>query len=227
MPSSISSWASRALAVLAKDVRLEMRTRYGVNAILLFAVTTLAVVSFSVGQSGLSPKLLAVLFWIILLFSAMAGLAHCFVREEESATALALRLLADPEPVFVGKLLFNLALLVLLAAVITPVFFLFTDAPTAGWARFILVLALGAVGLGSATTLVAAIIARASMKGALFAALSFPILIPLLLVLVSATAKVLDVNLPASIMIEVQFLIAYPVVMVTASILLFRYVWLE
>jgi heme exporter protein B len=214
-------------AVFAKDLRLELRTRYALNAILMFAVTTLVVVSFSVGQSGLSPKLLAALFWIILFFSAMSGLAHAFVREEEAATALTLRLFADPDSVYLGKLLFNFILLSVMAAIITPVFFIFTDAAVPGLLSFVIVLAGGVIGLSAATTLVAAIIARASVKGALFAVLSFPILMPLLLVLISATEAVMDKAVLGDIMTELQFIAAYGVVMITGSILLFKFVWQE
>jgi len=227
LPKSSSGLVSKSLAVFAKDVRLELRTRYALNAILMFAVTTLAAVSFSVGQSGLPPKLLAALFWIVMLFSAMSGLAQAFIREEEVGTALTLKLMADPDPVYIGKLLFNFSLLTVMAALITPIFFIFTDAPASGIATFILVLALGVIGLCSATTLVAAIIAKASVKGALFAVLSFPILMPLLLVLVSATEKVLDSGAIGDIATEVQFLVAYGVVMVTGSFLLFKFVWQE
>lgn len=227
MPKSSSGLVSKTLAVFAKDVRLELRTRYALNAILMFAVTTLAAVSFSVGQSGLPPKLLAALFWIVMLFSAMSGLAQAFIREEEAGTALTLRLMADPDPVYIGKLLFNFSLLSVMAALITPIFFIFTDAPASGIATFILVLALGVIGLCSATTLVAAIIAKASVKGALFAVLSFPILMPLLLVLVLATEKVLDSGAIGDITTEIQFLVAYGIVMVTGSVLLFKFVWQE
>ncbi len=227
MPKSNSGLVSKSMAVFAKDVRLELRTRYALNAILMFAVTTLATVSFSVGQSGLPPKLLAALFWIVMLFSAMSGLAQAFIREEEAGTALTLRLMADPDPVYVGKLLFNFSLLTVMAALITPIFFIFTDAPASGIATFILVLALGVIGLCSATTLVAAIIAKASVKGALFAVLSFPILMPLLLVLILATEKVLDSGAIGDIATEIQFLVAYGVVMVTGSVLLFKFVWQE
>ncbi|HWR83548.1 MAG TPA: hypothetical protein VN285_09610, partial [Candidatus Deferrimicrobium sp.] len=71
------------------------------------------------------------------------------------------------------------------------------------------------------------IIARASIRGALFAVLSFPILMPLLIVLVSATDKVLGGDGLSAIASEVQFLVSYAVIMVTGSILLFKFVWLE
>ncbi len=225
MPPRSAGLVSKALAVYAKDMRLELRSRYALNAILMFAITTLAVVSFSLGQSGLSPKLLSALFWIVIFFSAMSGLAQVFIREEETGTAMALRLLADPDPVYIGKLAFNFSLLTTMTVVVTPLFFIFTDAPAEQIISFLPVLALGVIGLSGATTLVAAIISRASVKGALFAVLSFPILMPLLIALVAATEKVFGGTGLGEALAELQFLFAYAVVMITASLLLFKFVW--
>jgi heme exporter protein B len=217
--------ASKAYAVFAKDLRLEWRTRYALNTILMFGVTTLAVVSFSLGQAGLPVKLLAALYWIVVFFSAMAALAQVFTREEEAGTALALRLSADPNAVYLGKLFFNLVLLSTMAAIITPLYFVFTDAQADNVILFIVVLALGIVALCAATTLVAAIISRAAIRGALFAVLSFPILLLPLILLVSASDSVLLGSGISEILAPLQALVAYIVVMLTASIMLFRFVW--
>lgn len=227
MPNGSFGSISKILAVYAKDMRLELRTKYALNAILMFSITTLTVVSFSVGQSGLSEKLLSALFWVVMFFSAMSGLAQVFIREEESGTALALKLTADPDAIYWGKLAFNLTLLVIMTAVVTPIFFIFTDAPTDNISIFLLVLAGGVLCLCGATTLVAAIIARASVKGALFAVLSFPLLLPLLLVLVKATEKVLLGVSFSGVATELQFLLAFAVVMILGSVMLFRFVWLD
>ena len=227
MPNKSAGLTGKSFAVYAKDMRLELRTRYALNAILMFGITTLAVVSFSLGQSGLSPKLLAALFWVIMFFSAMSGLAQVFIREEETGTALALKLTADPDAIYIGKLLFNLTLLSVMTVIVTPLFFIFTDAPTANLLRFLPVLLLGVIGLCGATTLVASIIAKASVKGALFSVLSFPILMPLLISLVSASEKVFAGLALGNIAAELQFLLAYAVIMITASIMLFKFVWQE
>lgn len=216
---------SRAFAVYAKDIRLEFRSRYAINSILMFGVTTLALVSFSLGQSGLATKVLGALFWIILFFSSTAGLSLVFVREEEAQTALALRLAADPTAVYLGKLFFNFTLLTLMALVITPLFFVFTDASEGNLVAFIFTLILGVIGLCAASTLVAAIISRAAMKGALFAVLSFPLMITLMILLVSATAKGMEGAPLTEISAELQALFAYSVIMITASLMLFRHVW--
>ena len=227
MPNKSAGLTSRTLAVYSKDLRVEMRSKYAFNAILMFGITTLAVVSFTLGQTGLSERLLAALFWIIMFFAAMAGLAQAFIREEEAGTVLALKLSADPTAVYLGKLFFNFSLMALISAVITPVFFIFTDAPVDNILLFVLVLILGVIGLCAATTIVAAIISKASVKGALFAVLSFPILFVLLLLLVNASAKVLEGATIGDIGTELQGLIAYSGVMITASLMLFKFVWQE
>ncbi len=218
---------SKAFAVFAKDVRLELRTKYALNTILMFGVTALAVVSFSLGQSALPARLLSALFWIVIFFSAMAALAQVFTREEETGTALALRLTAETNTVYLGKLFFSLALLSLLSVVITPLFFIFTDAPTGNLLLFVLVLVLGVMALCSATTLVAAIISKAAVKGALFAVLTFPILLLPLMLLVGASDSILLGSGISEISAPVQGLVAYTVVMITASLMLFRFVWKE
>ena len=75
MPNKSAGLTSRALAVYSKDLRVELRSKYAFNAILMFGITTLAVVSFTLGQTGLSERLLAALFWIIMFFAAMAASA--------------------------------------------------------------------------------------------------------------------------------------------------------
>ncbi|MBK7141589.1 MAG: heme exporter protein CcmB [bacterium] len=227
MPRSSVGLVSKAFAVYAKDLRLELRSRYALNAILMFGVTTLVVVSFSLGQAGLPSKLLAALFWIIMFFSAMSGLSHVFVREEEAGTALVLKLRAEPDAIYWGKLIFNFTLLAIMTVIITPMFFIFTDAPTGNLLAFTIVLLLGVIGLCGATTVIAAIIAKVAVKGALFAVLSFPVLVVLLLLLVGASTKVFDGKPLAEIYTEIQGLVAYCVVMITASVLLFKFVWLE
>lgn len=227
MPKKSAGLLPKAFAVLAKDMRLELRSRHALNAIFLFAVTSLVVVSFSLGQAGLSAKLNSALFWIVMFFSAMSALARVFVGEEETGTAMTLRLFASPESVYIGKLSFNLLLLLLLTVVLTPLFLIFTQARLDNPALLAVVLFLGVLGLCGGTTLVAAIIARASSKNALFAVLSFPVLMPLLLVLVRATEKAFAGQSFADASTELQFLFAYVVVMIVGSVMLFKFVWVK
>jgi heme exporter protein B len=214
-----------ALAVLDKDLRCEFRTKYALNAIILFAVTTLTVVSFAVGQFGLTPEIQSALYWIIVFFSAMSGLARVFVREEEAGTVHALRLAASPSVVYLGKLGFNVILMGILEIVVFPLFVIMMGLRVENWALFVAVLVLGSAGLASLATIMAAIVAKANVKGALFTILSFPPLLPLLITCIRGTRLALEGAEVAAAGPELRLLIAYSIVMVTASLMLFEFVW--
>ncbi|HEY5565034.1 MAG TPA: heme exporter protein CcmB [Rhodothermia bacterium] len=219
------NWLTGALAVLEKDVRLELRTRYAINTLLLFVISALLVVAIAVKNEPLSPSLRSVLLWIVILFSAIAGLSHAFVSEEERGTVLLLQLNAKPSSVLAGKLLFNLMLTFALNTVAALAFWVVIGFQEVDSATLIVILALGAIGLSGATTLLSAIIAKAVNRGPLFAVLSFPILVPLLLSVVNGTRSAIEGAGLDTVTSEVFTLIGYAGVLITASTLLFDYIW--
>ncbi|MBI3946365.1 MAG: heme exporter protein CcmB [Armatimonadetes bacterium] len=222
-----SGWAAEAGAVFLKDLRAELRTRYALNAMAIFAVTTLAVVSFSLGPYALPPKALSALLWVVIFFSAVASLSRVFLHEEEGRTAAALRLAAEPVHVYAGKLLFNVGLLGALDVLLVPLFLGLMAAPVGNPGLLALVVLLGSLGLASACTIVAAIISKTGAKSALFGGLAFPVLLPLLLAAVSGTTRALEgVGLGAA-WPELRLLLSFAVVMTTASLLLFELIWNE
>ena len=222
-----SSWVSNALWVLKKDIRSELRTRYAFNALVMFAVVTLTAVSFAVGQFFSSPKLISSLFWIVVFFSSMSGLAQVFIKEEESKTVNLLKLVASNESIFLGKLFFNLILLFTLEIIIIPLFLILLGVEIGNSGLFFSVIALGTIGLVCATTIIAAIVAKAHVKGALFAVLSFPILLPLLVTVIHGTGLALEGSRFSQGWSELKVLISYCVVMGVGSFLLFDFVWRE
>ena len=225
MATRSSGWAHDVWAVCRKELRSELRTRYALNAVLLFAVTSVVMIGFATSIAGTQPRTQAALFWVIVFFSAMSALSQVFVKEEEAGTSLALKLAARPDAVYFGKLLFNLLLLALLTAVVTPLFIMLVGMEVHDWTTFAAVLILGVFGLAGATTTVAAIVAQASSRGALFAVLSFPILLPLLIAAIGGTMAALDPVGAASAAGELKLMGAYAVAMLTGSWLLFEFVW--
>lgn len=217
----------RAWLIFRKDVQQEFRTRYSLNAILLFAVVTLTAVSFAIGTYTASQEVLSAMLWIILFFSAMSGLSHIFVREEETHTAETLKLLAQPSSIFWGKLIFNIILLFSVELITVPLFIGLMNFQVENYSLFFTVLVIGSIGLAGGGTMVAAIISKASSKGALFTVLSFPILLPVLISGISATKIAATEAQFSAASAEVQALTAYAVVVITASLLLFDFVWNE
>ncbi len=218
----------QAIAVLIKDLKSELRNRAAINAILLFSVTALVIVAFSAGQAALVPLTKAALIWIILFFAAFSGLAHVFIHEEETGTSMALRLTTPAGAVYTGKLLFNLALMGAITALVVPLFMLMLEMRPANTLAFLAVFLAGAVDLGAAATIVAAIIAKARGKGALYGALGFPILLPLLFMLVDATSLTMQADASSmAIFRDIVGLVAFAVMLITASAMLFPVIWEE
>ena len=213
--------------IFKKDLQQEFKTRYVLNAILLFSVVTLTAVSFSIGAYAAGNEILSALLWIILFFSAMSGLSHIFVREEETHTSDTLKLVADPISIFLGKYIFNFILLILMELITVPLYFGVMNFSVENSLVFITILLIGSIGLSAGATIIAAIISKASAKGALFTVLSFPIILPVLITGISATKTICFKSSFASVSGELQALFAYSVVLITASLMSFVLVWNE
>jgi heme exporter protein B len=215
----------QAVTVLQKDLRAELRNRAAVNSILLFAVTALVVVGYAVGPAAMGPGLKAALLWVVLFFSAFSGLAHVFLHEEEASTVTALRLSAQPAAVFAGKMIFNLLLLGVIGLIVVPLYIVMVRVEIARPFAFLGVVVTGAIGLGSAATIVAAIIAKAHGKGALYGAIGFPVLLPLLMMAVRATQLSMTAQSAGELRSLMVGLLSFAVMLITASSLLFGAVW--
>lgn len=222
----ISTWTTEAWAVFAKDWRCEMRTRYAWNTLGLFAFTTLVVVSVVLGPLGANPDLgnavLPVILWLILLFAVTAGLPRLFVAEEETHTATALRLSATPSALFAGKLLYGVIVVSALEAIVAPLFVGMTQLSVARPGLLAVALGAGGYGLAVASTLVAAMVAQARGKSALFAVLLLPLLVPGLLFSVQLTRLALTGQPPGA---ELTVLLLYDGSLTVAGLMLFPAVW--
>jgi len=226
MPTTKSILAGKALAVLAKDIRSELRTRYAVSAIVMFAVVTVVTVGFASGGIKLTSDMQAILFWLVIYFASVAGLGQSFIKEEENKTADTLRIYAPSSSVFGGKYLFNLLLLFCLEIIIVPSFAALVGLEVKCYSLFIAILVLGTFGLAGSTTIIAAIISKSSIKGALFAVLSFPLILPLLVMAIKGTEKALFLGAVfADGLPELKVLLSYTMVMTIAGFLLFDFVW--
>jgi heme exporter protein B len=214
------------VAVFLKDWRSELRTRYAISALGMFVITTLSMIMFSLAGETASLEVLAGMLWVVIFFAAMSGLARTFVMEEERGTAMTLQLQAPPSAVYFGKLLFNLLLgagLTLLTVALYSVFI--TGFVVKSLGVFAAGVVLGSIGLSAASTIIAAIIARANTKGTLYPVLSFPILLPVLMTAIRTTRLACEGTTWSHAGGEFQVLISYIVVVVTASYMLFEYIW--
>lgn len=211
--------------MLAKEWRVELRARHALATVGLFATSSLVLVSMALGPIGLDPAsrpLLPSLLWILLLFTASAAIPRAFVHEEELGTARALRLSALPSTVLFGKMAFVTSLLVLVELLLVPLFGVLLSWEVADPAALVAALAAGGLGLAAGATLVAAMVAHARGRGALFPVLAFPVLLPLLVLAVAATRSA-AAGLPDDG--ALRLLLLYDGTVITAAAMLFPAVW--
>ncbi len=220
------SFSASAYALIEKDIRSEVRTRYALNALIMFVVTAVSTIVFALRSDNPSPELLSGMYWVVVFFSAMSGLSRIFVSEEERGTTLTLQLIASPTVVYFGKLLFNSALTLVLTTAVTVLYVvIFPGVVISSYGIMLSTILLGSLGFAASATIIAAIIAKAGARGTLYPVLSFPILIPLLLTVMNATSKALTGEPFVNAIEELRVLVGYLLLMVGGSYLLFEFVW--
>jgi heme exporter protein B len=221
----MNAWLTGSWAVFQKDLHLELRSRYAINMLLMFVLSVIALMLIAVGREPLTINIETALLWIVVLFAAALGLGRSFVSEEDRGTMLLLRLNVPSGRVYTGKLLFNFFLMLVVEAVALLAFVVLLSLRIVDVSLFLALLVLGALGLAGATTLLAAIIARAANRGPLLPVLAFPLLIPLLLSVINVSISAMEGGGWAQARGDILTLVGYTGAVISASVVLFDHVW--
>jgi heme exporter protein B len=214
------------LILLGKELRLEWRRKYAFNGILLYIVATVfvAYLSFNLKKSQLSPLTWNALFWIILLFTAINAIAKSFVQEPESRHYYYYQLVR-PESVIVSKILYNSLLMVVMSTIGLLIYVILLGNPVQDMPFFLLDVALGSVGFAAALTLVSAIAAKAQSSGTLMAVLGFPVVLPMIMLLIKVSKNAIDGLARSQSHDELLMLGAINLIVLAVSFLLFPFLW--
>jgi heme exporter protein B len=213
------STARAASIVLAKELRLELRTRELLSATLVFALIVIVMFSYAFDPTPAESRRYGPgLLWIAFLFAGSLMLHPSFAREQAGDTMDALRLSPISSfAILLGKMAANFIFLAAAEVVLVPIFSVLYDVPLAGIiGRLILVLGLGTLGLVIAGTVFAAISAHSRMRELMLPLLLLPVLAPLLVAAVQATRALLA-DPPSLDSAWVTFLAAFDVIFMTAS----------
>lgn len=217
-----------AWTVLVKDVRSEFRTRYAVSAILLFALSSVALAGFVFRGKILDDRQAAALLWLIMFFAAVAGLSRPFVQEAEAGTELLLRQAARAESVWLGKLAFSLGMMAAIEAVVFPLFSGLLGVRVEQHLWLAATAGAGAVALAGATTILAAMVAKAQARSSVFAVAALPVLLPPLVLLVEASAPAFRLaDGSDSAWQALLAVVSYSGILIVLSWLLFPAIWEE
>jgi heme exporter protein B len=164
------------------------------------------------------------LFWIILLFSAVNAVGKSFTQESANRNIFYYTFV-KPESVIFSKIIYNT--LVMLGVSFIGLFFYswVMGNPVGNISLYLISLVLGAIGFASTLSLVAGIAAQGENSATLMAVMSFPLIIPLLLLLLKLSKSALDGISLSENWDEIAILGALDIIVVVFSGILFPYIW--
>lgn len=218
----------RWIAVLNKDLRSEVRTRYGITTLALFVVTVVSLLAYATAEEPLAKPIIAGVIWILMFFTAMSGLGRGFMSEEERGTSLYLRLSAPTSSVYWGKLAGNLVFSLLSNLALILLFLILMPLVQVGsFGLLLLTVVLGSCGLATIVTITSAIVAKAGSRNSLLPVLSFPLLLPLVMPGIQATLYALAGLGIAEAWGEISVMIAHTGIVAVVSWLVFGVLWEE
>jgi heme exporter protein B len=133
----------------------------------------------------------------------------------------------SPKHIIIAKIIYNLILLSALSLVNFFIFQLVFSITIDQLAQYLLSILLGSIGLSTVLTMVAGIVSKANNNAALLAILGFPLLFPLLSIIIQCSMNAINgfdwiVNQQLFIV-----LISLNLITVLLSYLLFPYLWRE
>ena len=214
------------LAMLWKDLTIELRSRDRVVAMVVFSLLVVMVFHLSLpgGATAATRDTAPGLLWIAYVFAALLGLGRSFSLELENDAVSGIALVpTDRGWVFLGKAAANWIILSAVQAVTALVFALVFDLDLMGVAgRLAGVVALGSLGLCAIGTLSAAVAVRTRFREVMLPLLMLPLLWPVLSGAVHATRQLLT---SGSLSFEpIQFLIVTDGIYLIVSFLVFEYI---
>ncbi len=221
------TYLSQVYAIVWKDFLLELRTRERIVAMGAFAVLAGVLFNYSLDRTIVRPQDVAAgLIWMTLVFGGLLGIGRTFNLEAQDGAFQGV--LTSPVPkdaIFLGKTLANFLILYIVALLVVAVFMLFFGLQLGSSPLMLaLTLALGALGFVALGTLFSAVSSGTHMGETLLPILIFPLLLPMIIYGVSATARILADRPISEITGNLRMLGAFATLGVGAGAVLFRYV---
>ncbi|WP_229254023.1 heme exporter protein CcmB [Dyadobacter sp. NIV53] len=209
-----------------KEFTLEWRQKYALSGMLLYLVSTVFIcyLSFGLRRNQLTPIVWNTLFWIILLFAAVNAIAKSF-SQERYGRLIYYYSLCSPQAIILSKIIYNSFIMLFLSGIGFGFYAFVMGNPVGDIGLYMICIALAAVGFASVLTLVAGIASKADNSATLMAVLSFPIILPMLLMTIKLAKNALD-GLDWSVSTdEISTLLSIDLIVITLSYLLFPYLW--
>jgi heme exporter protein B len=213
------------LQLIRKEVLLEFRQKSTLGGVLVYLAGTIFVTALCFKGRQLDKAAWNALFWVITLFTSVTVSAKSFQRESGGA-AIFNYLLYPPRHFILAKILYNMLFMLVLSLLSFFFYSFFIGSQVDNLPLFLLVLVLASTGLAGTLSLMSAIAARSNGSFALMSILSFPVMMPLILVVIRISRQAVDGIEWAGVGFSfISILAALNALCIVLSLLLFPYLW--
>ncbi|GCD79279.1 heme exporter protein CcmB [Schleiferia thermophila] len=209
------------IRLIAVDLRIEWREKHQLFSLILY-ITSSVFVAYMLLRNSQSPRVIISVFWIILCFGAITTTSRSLIREASQRFIFYYQTL-DSRTLIISKIVVNTLMLSIISIFTAALFSLLfpIDYPIG---YLISTSLLGSMAFASTLTLIAGISATVQGNTAIMAILSFPLLLPQLLVLIRISEALALSLSPSRYIISTLLL---DVVTVALSLILFHFLWKE
>lgn len=212
-------------AVIWKDLSAELRSREMLSAMLVFALLVLLIFNFALELNVRTRETLTSgILWVTFAFAGTLGLNRSMAIEKDRGCLDGLLLApVDRSAIYFGKMLGNLVFMLIVAAIVLPVFSVLYNVNLFD-PGLILVILLGSFGYVVVGTLLASMAVQTRTRDLLLPILLFPVVLPVLIPAVKASSGFLLGVEIEEIMPWLNLLIAYDVIFLAVSFMVFDFV---
>ncbi len=214
---------SKVMALVRKEFLLEWRQKFAMGGVLLYLVSTVFI-AYLAFDGTIALQTWNALFWLIMLFAAMNVILKSFMQEHENRQLYYYTLVSARELIS-AKVLYNAMLMVALSLAGFAVFAVFMGNPLESPLLFMVNMLLGMLGFASVLTLISAIASRAKNNFTLMAVLGFPLVLPLLLLLIRVSSKTIAGTVVDNVAPDMFIIVLLIFIALALSMLLFPYIW--
>jgi heme exporter protein B len=220
-----SSFLHAVAAIIWKDLTAEYRSREMLSAMLVFSLLVILLFNFALElDAAARASVTAGVLWATFIFAGTLGLNRSMAVEKDRGCLDGLLLApVDRTAIYFGKAIGNLVFMLVVAAVVLPVFTILYNVNLLRL-DLLLVILLGSVGYVAVGTLLAAMSVQTRTRDILLPILLFPVIIPVLVAAVKASSGFLQGLEMSEIQPWLSLLVAYDVIFTAVAFMVFDYV---
>jgi len=218
----VNQYLNQVGAIIWKDFAVELKTRELFVSMFIFAVLVILIFIFSVDLSIINSNQVGPgVLWVAILFSGTIGLNRSFMLEKENQCIQGLMLAPiDRSAIYFGKMISNLAFLLIMEAFILPIFMIFFNVDIiSNIFPLLFVILIGTIGFSALGTLLSSLSANLKTRDIMLPILLYPLMVPIAIASVKMTSQVIMGEELSSVAKWIGLTLCFDIIFIGASIM--------